>query len=122
MKDRTFAAVLVIALCAWTAHPQSGRRQAKPPPAAPVPTPAPEPIPLPKKADKESELLFYVGADRHDSFSTLPFAYHDAAMRGCVDRLRAGSSAGVDVTDRSFSRGDAIKKAKAESSSYVVLL
>jgi len=94
----------------------------KPAPAVPVPTPTPEPTPAPKKADKESELLFYIGADRHDSFSTVPFSYHDAALRGCVDRLRAGTSAGVDVNDKSFSRGEAIEKAKSESGSYVVLL
>ena len=122
MKYRTFAIMLVIALCVWSGQAQSGRRQAKPAPAAPVPTPTPEPTPAPKKADKESELLFFIGADRHDSFSSIPLSYHDAALRGCVDGLRRGSSAGVDVTDKSFSRGEAIKKAKSESGSYVVLL
>lgn len=112
----------VLALCVWSVQAQSGRRNAKPPPAAPVPTPTPEPTPTPKKADKESELLFFVGADRHDSFATFPFSYYDAALRGCADRLRAGSSAGVDVSDKSLNRGDAIKKAKSESGSYVVLL
>ena len=120
MRYRPFAIMLVIALCAWAVHAQSGRKHAKPAPAAPVPTPTPEPTPTPKKAEKE--LLFYIGADRHDSFSTLPFSYHDAAIRGCVDRLRAGSSAGVEVTDKSFNRGDAIKKAKSETTTYVVLL
>ena len=114
--------MLVLALCVWSAHAQSGRKHAKPPPAAPVPTPTPEPTPTPKKAEKESTLLFYVGADRNDTFSTLPFTYHDAAVRGCVDRLRARSAGGVDVTDKSLSRGEAIKRAKSESGSYVVLL
>ena len=114
--------MLVMALCIWSVQAQSGRKHAKPAPAAPVPTPTPEPTPAPKKRDKESDLLFYIGADRNDSFSTLPLSYHDAALRGCVDRLRAGSSAGVDVTDKSFSRGEAIEKAKSESGSYVVLL
>ena len=114
--------MLLVALCVWCVQAQSGRKHAKLPPAAPVPTPTPEPTPAAKKADKESELLLYVGADRHDSFSTLPFSYHDAALRGCVDRLRAGTSGGVDVTDKSFSRGEAIKKAKSETGSYVVLL
>lgn len=114
--------MLVIALCVSAAQAQSGRRQAKPPAAAPVPTPTPEPTPVPKKADKESELLFFIGVDRYDSFSSLPYAYYDAALRGCADRLRTGSSAGVDVSDKSLSRGDAIKKAKSESGSYVVLL
>src|SRR6185369_4402478 len=122
MKPRPFAALLVLALCLWTAHAQSGRRHAKPAPAEPVPTPTPEPTPTPKKVDKDSQLLFYVGADRNDTYSAFPFTYYDAVVRGCVDRLRSGSSAGVDVTDRSLSRGEAIKKAKSGPSSYVVPL
>ena len=115
--------MLVIALCAWAVQAQSGRRQAKPAPAAPVPTPTPEPTPAAKKAEKDSGLLFFVGVDRYDSFSSLPFGYYDAAVRGCAGRLRAGSSASVDVSDKSLSRGDAIKKAKSsETGSYVVLL
>jgi len=122
MKYRHFAIMLVIALCVWTVQAQSGRKHAKPAPAAAVPTPTPEPTPAPKKAEKQSELLFYVGADRNDSYAMLSYAYYDWVVRGCADRLRAGSSAGVDITDKSFSRGEAIKKAKAESRSYVVLL
>ena len=122
MKPRPFAALLVLALCLWTAHAQSGRKHAKPAPAAPVPTPTPEATPMPKKPDKESQLLFYLGAERNDSFTNIPFSYHDAAIRGCVDRLRAGTSGTVDVTDKSFSRGEAIKKAKSDTGSYVVLL
>jgi hypothetical protein len=94
----------------------------KPVPAAPLPTPAPETTSQPKKQDKETELLFFVGADRHQSYTTLPIAYHDAALRGCVDRLRAGSSGAVDATDKSFGRGEAIKKAKSETGSFVVYL
>jgi len=52
----------------------------------------------------------------------LSYAYYDWVVRGCADRLRAGSSAGVDITDQSFSRGEAIKKAKSETKSYVVLI
>jgi hypothetical protein len=121
MKYRPFAIMLVLALCVWSAQAQSGRKHAKPAPAAPVPTPTPEPTPTPKKADKDSELLFYVGADRNDVYANLPFTYYDAAVRGCVDRLRA-TSASVDVTDKSMSRGEAIKKAKSDIGSYVVLL
>ena len=122
MKYRPFAILLVLALCVWSAQAQSGRRHAPTAPAAPVPSPTPEPTPTPKKADKDSQLLFYIGADRNDVFANLPFTYYDAALRGCVDRLRAGSSASVDVTDKSFSRGEAIKKAKSETGTYVVLL
>jgi hypothetical protein len=43
-------------------------------------------------------------------------------IRGCAERLRTRSSASVDVTDKDFTRGEAIKKAKSESKSYVILL
>ena len=122
MSYRPFAATLILVLCALSLQAQSGRRQVKPPPAAPVPTPTPEPTPIPKKVEKESELVFFVGADRHDSYSSLPFSYFDAALRGCAERLRAGTSASVDVSDKSVSRGEAIKKAKSETGSYVVFL
>ena len=122
MTYRPFVTLLVIALCAWSVQAQSGRKHVKPTPAAAVPTPTPEPTPAPKKAEKVSELLFYIGADRNDSYAMLSYAYYDWVVRGCGDRLRAGSSAGVEATDQSFSRGDAIKKAKSETKSYVVLL
>ena len=122
MKYRLLTIVVVLALSVLTVHAQSGRRQIKPEPAAPVPTPTPEPTPTPKKVDKDSELFFFVGADRTDSFANFPFSYYDAVVRGCADRLRSGSSAAVDVTDGSLSRGDAIKKAKADARTYVVLL
>ena len=122
MTYRSFATMLLIALAVWSVQAQSGRKHVKPAPAAAVPTPTPEPTPTPKKAEKPAELLFYVGADRTDSYAMLSYAYYDWAIRGCADRLRAGSSAGVDITDQSFSRGEAIKKAKSETKSYVVLL
>lgn len=114
--------MLVIALCVWSIQAQSGRKHVKPAPAAAIPTPTPESTPVVKKVDKESELMFFLGADRNDSYAMLSYAYYDWVVRGCADRLRAGSSAGVDITDKSFSRGEAIKKAKAESRSYTVLL
>lgn len=122
MSYKRLAIALVIALCALTVQAQSGRRQTKPPPAAPVPTPTPEPTATPKKEEKERELLFILGADRTDSFTSLPFSYYDVVLRGCGDRLRAGSSASIDISEQSVSRGEAIKKAKSETGAYVVLL
>ena len=122
MKYRLLTSVVVLALCILTVQAQSGRKHVKPEPAAPVPTPTPEPTPTPKKEDKKSELLFFIGADRTDAFSTFPFTYYDAIVRGCADRLRAGSSADIDVSNGSLSRGEAIKKAKADTATYVVLL
>lgn len=43
-------------------------------------------------------------------------------MYGCADRLRSGSSANVTVSQGTMHRGEAIKKAKAETTTYVVLL
>jgi hypothetical protein len=122
MKYRLLITSLLIALCALSVHAQSGRRQTKPTPTAPVPTPTPEATPLPNKPEKEVELSFFVGVNRHDSSYSLPFPYYDAVMRGCAGRLHSGSSASVETTDRDFSRGDAIKKAKSETKTYVVLL
>lgn len=122
MKYRLLTTAVVLTLCVFTVHAQSGRKQVKPAPAAPVPTPTPEPTPTPKKAETESELAFFIGADRSDAFATFPFSYYDAVVRGCADRLRSGSSADIDATNGSLSRGDAIKKAKADTKTYVVLL
>ncbi len=66
--------------------------------------------------------MFSLGADRSDSFANLPFSYYDAALEGCAARLRGGSSAGVDISNQSVSRGDAIKRAKSSTSTYIVLL
>ena len=120
MKYRLLTVVVILAFCALPIQAQSGRRQNKPAPAAAVPTPTPEPTPTPKKADKNSQLLFFLGADRNDTYANFPFSYYDAALSGCASRLRAGSSAGVDVSQVSVSRGDAIKKAKSETLAYVV--
>ena len=117
-----FTCLLVISCFAASTYSQSGRRQSKPAPAAPVPTPTPEPTPPPKKVEKEPEMLFLVGADTNSLDVTIPLVYYDAPVHGCADRLRAGSSAGIDVAERGLSRGDAIKKAKADSKTYVVLL
>ena len=111
----------VVLLCVLSINAQSGRRQNKPAPAAPVPTPTPEPTPVPKKEQKEQDLMFVVGADRQGSYS-IPSTYYDAIVRGCAQRLRERSSRDVDVSDRDLGRGDAIKRAKADSKTYVILL
>jgi len=123
MRYRSFATILLLALCAVSVQAQSGRRQTKPAPAAPVPTPTPEPTPTPKTDAKKGELLFFVGADRNsNSYQSLPFSYYDAVLQGCSSRLHAGSSADVDVSDQDVNRGEAIKRAKTETKSYTVWL
>ena len=115
--------LLIVAACAVYSHAQSGRRQPKAPPAAPIPTPTPEPTPEPKKEKSDSDLGFIIATDNSSVFEVLPLSYYDAAMRGCADRLRSGSSATVTVSQGNMSRGEAIKKAKAETTNtYVVLM
>lgn len=110
----------LVACCAISAEAQSGRRQPKAPPAAPVPTPTPEPTPEPKKKDKDAEELgFIIGADRY-TMDSYPLSYYDAVMVGCAERLRSGSSATVDIAQNDMNRGEAIKKAKAETTTYVI--
>lgn len=110
----------LVAMCAISAPAQSGRKQPKAPAVAPVPTPTPEPTPEPKTQEKKSELSFILGSDRNSSFQTFPLSYYDAVMAGCANRLRSGSSATVTVAQGDLNRGAAIKKAKAETTTYVV--
>ena len=120
-KESLVLCLLLVACCAIEAQAQSGRRQPKPPSAAPIPTPTPEPTPEPKTQQKEPEFGFIIGADQF-GFDTYPLGYYEAVTRACGDRLRSGSSARVDVAQGSMNRGEAIKKAKAESKTYVVLM
>lgn len=112
--------LLLMAICASVTQAQSGRRQPKAPPAAPVPTPTPEPTQEPKAEQKDPELGFIIGSDRFGTYDNYPISYYDAAMRGCADRLRSSSSAAVSVAQGNMSRGEAIKKAKGETKTYVV--
>lgn len=113
----------VLAVCAVALQAQSGRRKVTPPPAAPVPTPTPEPTPEPKpERDKENEVGFIIGSDSFGTHEVLPLTYYEAVMVGCADRLRSGSSAHVSIAQQNMSRGDAIKKAKGETKTYVVLI
>lgn len=118
---RVLLCLMVIAVSVLAVQGQSGRRQNNPPPAAPIPTPTPEPTPTPKNEQKEPDLGFLVGVDS-GPLAMFPVGYTDAVLLGCAEALRDGSSAHVDPSPRDMSRGEAIKKAKAEKNSYVVLL
>lgn len=122
MKFRLLTVAIFLMFCVLTVQAQSGRRQKQPEPAAPVPTPTPEPTPTPKKEDADSDLFFSIGMDRTFAYDNLPFSYYDAVSEGCARALRQGSSAAVDISTQSMSRGDAIKKAKSSTNTYVILL
>ena len=61
-----------------------------------------------------------LAADRYTNMDSYPWSYFDAVMAGCAGRLRSVSSATVDISQNDVSRGEAIKKAKAETTTYVV--
>jgi len=119
---RTTAVSLLLLLSAFVVEAQSGRRQTKPPTAAPVPTPTPEATPSPKAQQKEPDIFFYIGVDRNHTYSYYPSSFYDAVLSGCAETLRNGSSAGIDVTQNDLPRGEAIKKSKASTNTYTVLL
>jgi hypothetical protein len=113
---------LLVLAFVFLAQAQSGRRKVPTSPAPPVPTPTPEPTPKEKEPEKEPDRVFFVGVERTDALSAYPFTFYDAALSGCMERLRRAASTRVDMTDRDFSRGEAIKKAKADTKAFVVLL
>jgi hypothetical protein len=114
---------LFAALCCLTANAQSGRRQAKPPAAAPVPTPTPEPTPKPTPKRDENEFNFLVASgDRTSTYNTIPLTFYDAVTVGCADQLAKRTSWAVDVSRRELNRSEAIGRAKASKTTYVVLI
>jgi hypothetical protein len=118
---RTTVVFLLLVLCVFVVEAQSGRRKTTPEPAAPVPTPTPEPTPPPKSQQKEPDIIFFIGVDRNQTYSYYPSTYYDAVLSGCAEALRH-SSAGVDVSRNELPRGEAIKKSKASTNTYTVLL
>ncbi|HET9524560.1 MAG TPA: hypothetical protein VFO99_00240 [Pyrinomonadaceae bacterium] len=112
---------LLVALCFVAANAQSGRRQAKPPAVAPVPTPTPEatPVPTPKRDENAVNFLVATG-DRGANMSWIPLSFHDAATLGCADQLRKRTALDVDMSQRELTRGEAIAKAKAGKTTYVI--
>jgi hypothetical protein len=113
---------LLVAFCCLAANAQSGRRQAKPAPAAPVPSPTPEPTPSPTPKRSENDVNFLVAPGDRGADMLAPLAYQDAATTGCADQLRKRTSRAVDVSRHSLGRGEAIDKAKASKTTYVVLV
>jgi hypothetical protein len=97
---------------------QSGRRTAKPK-VAPVSTPEPSPAPTPTASAKPAEkpaLRLIVGMDRYRGF-----VFHDI-QNACADRLDDNRSVQVIIDRNGMTRGDAIRRARAETDGYVVWL
>lgn len=115
--------IVVIALIALSAGPvaaQSGRRAPRSPPPAPKAQPTPEE--KKPEAEPQDANTLIVGMDRSGTFSIIPMYLYDSVLRSCADRLDDSPSVKVDLTSRDMHRGDAIKRAKAETDSHVVLM
>ena len=119
LRRLSFIALLLI-FSAYTTQAQSGRRQSNPPPSAPVPTPTPEPTPVPKKQSDEPGVGLLLTMYQHDSFANYPLRFADVVLSSCAERLRR--SVTVDVNQNDVNRGEAAKKAKDETKSFVVWL
>ena len=111
----------LLVICALLVMAQSGRHAPK---SAPIPAPTPEssPTPTAKKSPEKPALPLIVGIDTHDSFSNIPLYFSDSVLQSCVERLRDETAVSVEVASRDMSRGDALKRAKAEKEGYVVLM
>jgi hypothetical protein len=115
--------VTVLLTCALVVAAQSGRRVRKSE-SAPVPIPTPEVTPTPTAMAERPRpaFTFIVGLDRYSDFSTISLNVYSGVLRSCVDRLDDSASVVAEMSTNDMSRGDAIRKAKAEKEGYVVWL
>jgi hypothetical protein len=115
-------AITLVAICAGTIFAQSGRRSRKtasPPATVPTPEAIPAPTPVPKP---EPTFTFIVSMEKFSDFTRIPLNTYSGVLRSCADRLDDSSVVKADTTSQEMSRGDAIRQAKSEKSTYVVWL
>lgn len=122
LRNLAVSFALIIGLsCVSSATAQSGRRVAKPRIVVPA-IPEPEPTPTPAKQSSQPTLKFILGLGQVDSFSSVSLNTASGVSRSCAQRLGEPEWITVDATQRTMTRSDAIKLAKAEKDSYVVWL
>jgi hypothetical protein len=119
-KFGVVAMLSLVALCCGLAAGQSGRRAPKSSVPAPVPQATPEATPTPKET--KSALSLVVGMDRGSAFAEIPTYFYDTVLSACGERLDNSPSAKADIAKLDMNRSEAVKRAKAETESYVVLL
>lgn len=113
----------VIFVCVSTVRAQSGRRISKRPPvsvAPPEAKPAAEVKPPVVKAE-QAQVSLYVGMSQRDLFIRIPRYIFDSVREVFIQRLREASAINV-MAGEELHRSEAIKRAKAEQSTHVVLL
>lgn len=123
-RIRTFQIILLLWLAMFLVAPvfaQSGRRST---PASPsIPTPS---VSGPKQVEKKSEVTqkiqLLVGINSTDAFATTPLYLYDTVLDVCIRRLGDAEIVFATSAGNRFSRGDAVKAAKQETTRYVVML
>ena len=108
--------------CLSVTTAQSGRHASKSKPSVALPTPEPASTPTASAEAPKPLFRLVVGIDKYDPFSSVPLHTFSAVMRNCARRLEEPNWLKVEVAQASMSRGDAVKRAKAEKDSYVVWL
>ncbi|MCM3903492.1 MAG: hypothetical protein ND866_17450 [Pyrinomonadaceae bacterium] len=113
-------AAVVVAVSAGTVFGQSGRRA--PRSTSPTPTPRAEPVEKQPIVETKGALSLIVGIDRGSSFANIPQYFYDSVLRACGERLDDSPSVKADIANREMNRGEAVKRAKAETESHIVWL
>lgn len=104
------------------AQAQSGRRVPKPLPPEPAPPPTSETaVKKPEAKPETPRLSLIVSIDERSSFTYIPLYFYRAAMDGCLSRLKEASNVKV-TAEKEMTRGEAVKRAKSQTESYVVWL
>ncbi len=116
------AVFALVAVSAGTVAGQSGRRAPRSSAPAPTPTPQAEPVEKEPTAETKAALSLIVGIDRGSSFADIPLYFYDSVLRACGERLDDSPSVKADIANREMNRGEAIKRAKAETESHIVWL
>jgi hypothetical protein len=119
------AAILTVSvfLLAASGHAQSGRRS--PAGTTSVPTISGRPRTVEKKPDKppaDTRTSLVVAVEEQNAFSRIPYYLSGTIRDTCGDALRKSPSLKVDIASREMNHADAVKRAKAETETYVVWL
>lgn len=111
----------LLVLCTLTALAQSGRRTKKSATVA-VPTPEATATPTPSPTPERPAIPIFLGANSFDSFGDIPFYFNESVAKSCAQGLQQRGYIHVELSSRDFSRGDAVKRAKAAKEGYVAVL
>ena len=121
---RTAVVVLccsIIFIAVQTVRAQSGRRVSRRPPVSVAPPEAKPTATPPVVKSDQAQLSLYVSMSQRDPFINISRYLYDSLRNVFIQRLREASAINVKAGEE-LHRSEAIKRAKAEQSTHVVLL